>query len=197
MRSAKVGLVLGSGLGIASALVVLLGLRLTDLRAALREAQRKVLLPYRGYVLPTFAATTITGDTATIGAVNDPQGRQVVLILTTTCPHCLATLPIWRQVVDSVGRTEGHRVRVVAISLDSVHLTVDYAAAHQIDYPLVALTDWRLVQLLKARAVPQTLVVDDRGVVLFAHTGRLGPGPVLDSVYDAFRRPDASETWRP
>jgi peroxiredoxin len=177
------------GLGLAAALIVLLGVRLIDLRAALAEARRRVLLPHRGYVLPTIAATTITGDTITIGAVRDSGARQLILVLTTTCPHCRATLPTWRALVDSAKRNASSRVAVVGVSLDSLRPTLEYANAHGVDYPVVSLTDWKLGQLLKARMVPQTLVVDHRGVVLFAHAGRLGNGPALDSVYTALLGP--------
>ncbi len=47
--------------------------------------------------------------------------------------------------------------------------------------------DWKTAQLARARAVPQTLVLNHWGEVVFAHTGRLEPGPVLDSVYAALR----------
>jgi thiol-disulfide isomerase/thioredoxin len=180
---------LGLTLTASLTLVVLLSIRLIELRRALGEARRQAILPYRGYVVPTVHAVTLAGDSITIGALADTNGKQLVFVLTTTCPFCRATLPTWQTLVDSAGELEGGRIRIVAMSLDSLAPTTRYVTEHRIGYAVTTLVDWKLIQQFRARAVPQTLVLNHWGQVLFAHTGRLEAGPVLDSLYGALRGP--------
>ena len=104
-------------------------------------------------------------------------------MLTTTCPFCRATLPVWAVLADSLARLGKGHIRVVAISLDSLGQSRRYAAEHGIRYPVVTLLSEKLRRLYRARWVPQTIVLNSEGVVLFAHVGRIQAGPTLDSVY--------------
>lgn len=175
------------GLASATGLVVLLTVRENELKREYFALRAKAALPYRGYAVPTFRTTTLAGDTMTVGEVADSGGKQLVFVLTTTCPFCQATLPVWAALADSVGRLVGKPTQVVALSLDSIPATARYVARHGLRYPVGRFPDWKVAQLFRARSVPQTLVLDHRGEVVFAHIGQLRPGPVLDSVYRAVR----------
>ena len=189
----RLTVLMGVGLAMASALVVRLGWREMTLNKAYAELRAKATLPYRGYAVPTFRAATLAGDSLTIGELPDSGARQVVLVLTTSCPFCKATLPVWAALADSLTRLGAHRV--LALSLDSATTTRRYVAEHHLGYPVLTFPHWKTAQLFRARAVPQTLVLNQFGEVVFAHTGRLDPGPVLDSVYAAAR--GAFDAWDP
>lgn len=177
---------LWAALAAASALVILLARRQTDLSREYGLLRTKATLPFRGYAMPTFRTKTLTGDSLTVAELSDTVSRQLVFVFTTTCPFCKATLPIWAGLADSSQRL-GRPVRIVALSLDSVAETSRYAAEHSLRYPVATFPTWKLAQLFRARAVPQTLVLDHDGQVIYAHTGRLQPGSALDSVYAALR----------
>ncbi len=178
---------IGVALIAAAALVVIIGRRQLELTRAYTELRAKASLPYRGYAVPTFRAGTLGGDSITVGELPDSGGRQVVFVFTTTCQFCKATLPIWAAVADSMTRLGSGTVRVVAISLDSAAAAARYATEHHLSYPVLTFPHWKTAQLFRARAVPETVVLNQLGEVVFAHIGRLEAGPALDSVYLAAR----------
>ncbi len=168
----------------ASTLVVLLARRDAALEAKYAVAQNAVLFLRRGSAVPQFRAASASGDTATIGAP-PPGSHEVDLVLRKSCPHCRRTLPIWRQLVDSV-RTAGHgRIHVYAIALDSLAETERYLAANGIAIPVVEFPTIRERALFRAGAVPQTVVVNEGGGVLDAHVGEFQDRAAVDSVLRA------------
>ena len=173
------------GTGLAAALVVIVGLlgRIGDIREEFVKSRQRATLPHEGAFVPPVRAPTLTGDSITLG---EPRGadRQLLLVFTTTCPFCKATLPVWDSLADSIRRADPS-VQIVGVSLDSAGLAQTYATDHQLSYPIVTLTAARWRFLYRAGAVPQTVVVEAGGLVRYATVGKLTAGVVLDSVYRA------------
>ena len=167
----------------ASALVLILSKRLHDLSAAYRELRQLSTLPHAGTVVPTFRAATLSGDSVTVGEASDSSVMQLLYIFDTKCPYCRAIIPIWHQVADSIRRL-GRSVQVLAISLDPVDTTRRYVGEQRLQYAVLTFPQRKLERLYRATAVPQTMVVDWTGTVVFARTGRLDAG-AIDSVYTA------------
>lgn len=173
---------LGVALLAASGLVFLLSSRNRQLSADYRRLRQLSTLPHAGIVVPTFRTATLERRTVVVGELTDSAARQVLFVFNTTCPFCLATIPEWKRLTDSLGRLGG--VQVLAISLHSPDSTRRYVGDHEIAYPVLTFPDGKLARLYRAVAVPQTVVLDWRGTVLYAKTGTLDPGS-LDSVYAA------------
>ncbi|MEO8451308.1 MAG: TlpA disulfide reductase family protein [Gemmatimonadota bacterium] len=171
----------------ACALAVALGTRVIGINKAYAELKHRASEPHQGYAVPAFVARTLGGDTLTVGESGDPSVRQVLFVLTTTCPYCKATLPVWAALADSLQRGFRH-VRVMALSLDSLGKTAAYAAEHRIRYPVATFPTDKLRRLYRAGSVPQTVVLNAMGEVLYAHVGKLTAGPALDSIYQAVAR---------
>lgn len=176
--------VLVAALSATSGLVLLLSRRLRDLSDDYRELRLRSTLPHRGTVAPTFRTATLSGDSVTVGEARDSTARQVLLVFNTTCPFCRGIIPLWHRMADSLARLG--RVQVVAISLDAADTTRHYVAAHALRYPVLTFPQPKLARLYRAVAVPQTVVLDWRGTVLYAKTGTLD-SPSLDSVYAAVK----------
>ena len=172
--------VMAAGLVVGATLVVVLSQRLTRLTHAYQVLQRRASTLTTGEVVPTFQAVTLTGDTLTVGERLD-GGKQVLLLLTTTCPFCRATLPVWAQLADSIRQVRPD-VEVIAVSLDSLDATRRYAEEQGLAMPVVTVPTRNLVRLLRAGRVPQTVVVDHEGRVLYGWTGLLSAQAVLDSI---------------
>jgi peroxiredoxin len=170
-----------------SLVTVELARRYADLSRSYDMLRQRSGLPHAGYFVPTFAGRTASGDTLQIGATSDVRHRQLVFVLTTTCPYCRQTLPVWSKLTDSARRLAGWTVDVIGISLDSAAATKRYGEAQGLGFPLVTFPSRKLKQLYRARAVPQTLVLDEEGRVLYARTGLLEPTATLDSVYRALQ----------
>ena len=175
---------LSLALAVSLALVLLLARRVGALGADIRELRRQLGSLQPGALVPTVATTTLTGDTVTIGRQADSTARQVLFILTTTCPYCRATQQIWTEMADSFRRASPV-IQVIGVTLDSLERTRAYADSLQLPYPIAPFPERKLVDLYRARLVPQTVVLDAEGRVLHARIGLLGPGPGLDSVYAA------------
>jgi peroxiredoxin len=176
---------LSVGLLAACALVVVLSVRQIALNKAYADLRRRATQPHEGYAVPAFVAKTLTGDTLTVGESVDSMARQVLFVLTTTCPFCKATLPVWARLADSLHRLGTGHIRVIALSLDSVERTRRYATQHDLQFAVATFPNNKLRRLYRAGSVPQTVVLDAGGEVLYARVGRLEAGPVLDSIYGA------------
>lgn len=166
---------------LASALVAWLSVRQIQLNQAYAELRRLATQPHEGYAVPGFLARTLSGDTVTIGEGGSESDRTLLFVFTTTCPYCLATLPVWQQLADSAAGVPN--VRIVALVLDSAAAARRYVAAHGLRFPVATFSSEKLRRLYRAGSVPQTVVLDGEGTVVYATIGRLKPGPQLDSVY--------------
>lgn len=174
---------------VCAALVATLGARYRDLSRAYERLRLWATLPHAGFEVPAFSTSTLDGAPVTIGAAAAPATRQVLFILRTTCPYCRATLPVWERLADSLRRVATPRIEMYAISLDPTESTRTYARAHPLPHPLLTFPDRKMVALYRAVATPETVVLDDRGRVLYAWTGLLDNAAVVDSIYRAATAP--------
>jgi peroxiredoxin len=155
------------GLVCATALVVLLALRLRSVRAdnaTLRDRERSLAT---GMYVPHLDLPLVTGGRAVIGAP-EADTPELVFILNTTCGFCIRSLPAWQ---DLAQRVKGLGVQVHGLSLDSLARTRAYLEDHQLTFSTALLLDRRDQALLRADVVPQTLLVDARGLVRYARRG--------------------------
>jgi peroxiredoxin len=131
---------------------------------------------HRGQFVPIFHGSDGCGQELQGGL---PTGqKQVVVIFTTTCPYCLEMLSAWSDLA-RFARENGSDL--VGVSLDSARLTKSYIQRHALQFPVACLLDTRMLRLMKASAgVPQTMVIDSTGRVLFARVGLIRK-PALDS----------------
>lgn len=175
-------------LALAATLVFVLGLRARDLREQNRELARRIRYPFPGFYVPTFSTTGPDRIQVVIGEA--PVGeRQVLVYLTTTCPYCLRSLGTWKLLYSTLDTLSSPRTRMFALSLDSVDATWRYGRQHALSFPVLHFPDEKIQRLYRARAVPQTIVLDADGRVLYAHAGVFESEAVMDSVLAAVRLP--------
>jgi peroxiredoxin len=165
--------------------VVILAERHRDLSRAFEKLRVWATLPHAGYIVPTFGTSTLDGSPVTVGAAATPETRQVLFILSTTCPYCRATLPVWERIADSLRRVLTPRIEIYAISLDPVESTLSYARAHRLSVPVLTFPERKLMALYRTEVTPETIVLDGAGRVLYARTGLLDGAAVVDSVLRA------------
>lgn len=182
-----------AALAVAAALVVLLGWQKRGLISDLEQAQYQLrearTMPIRGMWMPEFQAPTLEGQQATIGQAPG-EGRQVLVMYTTTCPFCLTSIPAWKQIKAATDTMKSVRAAVYGVSLDSVNVTREYIARHQLPYQTVRFPDDKVAGMYRAGTVPVTLVLDERGRTIYSRTGELKDPVAIDSVMQAIR-------WRP
>ncbi|MCC7133688.1 MAG: redoxin domain-containing protein [Gemmatimonadales bacterium] len=198
MTTPKPVTLLTAALLTASALIAALTRRYDDLRKAYADQRMRLALPYPGLLLPTIGVAMAEGDSVNIGRMTDSTGKQLIFVFTTTCRFCKATVPLWRELADSIRFLKGGQVQVVGLSLDSPEATHLFGATFDLDFPVGVLPPGKDRQLLRAVMVPQTLVLDHEGRVMFARTGVFSSQSAIDSVYQALawtpdRRPERKE----
>ncbi len=139
----------------------------------------------RGDFVPAFASLATNGDSLVLGSA--PSGRtQIVIILTSTCPYCQATLPMWRALSDAVATDSRFAsVDVIAVTTDSMHIASNYANAVALPFPLVPFPELRLLSLYRGSLVPQTVVVGHDGRVQYARHRVIETRAAIDSLLAA------------
>lgn len=150
---------------------------------ALRQARTE---PIRGQWFPAFTASTLDGRQATIGEL-PAEGKQVLLMYTTTCPYCLSSIPAWKRITAAVDTMRSVRAAVYGVSLDSAEVTRRYAAQHRLTYPTLRFPNEKMGRIYRAGTVPIVLVLDEQGRAIYTRTGELSSPAAIDSVLAAIR----------
>lgn len=180
-------------LAAAAVLVVVLGQQkralITQVEKTQMELRQARTEPLRGMYMPAFQASTLEGAPATIGEVPG-EGRQVLLMYTTTCPFCLSSIPAWKQVTAAVDTMKGTRATVYGVSLDSADVTRQYITKHGLPYQTVRFPSEKVAGMYRAGTVPVTMVLDEQGRTIYSRTGELREKAAIDSVVAAIQ-------WRP
>jgi peroxiredoxin len=190
-----------AALAVAAVLVVVLAQQkrslIRDVEKARFELRQARTEPLRGMYVPAFQAATVEGQPATIGEVPVEGGRQVLLMYTTTCRYCLSSIPAWKRIKAAADTMQSVRAAVYGVSLDSVDVTRQYIAKHQLPYPTVRFPSDKVAGMYRAGTVPITLVLDEQGRAIYTRTGELKDPQAIDSVLAAIRwRPTPPDTTR-
>jgi peroxiredoxin len=164
---------------VAVVLVVVLARRVQVLRAQLDTLREHATLLYPGYLLPAFEAQTVTGQRVTVGRA-PPGTRQILVVFSTTCPYCLASLPAWHRLAEAAERDS--TIEVIGLGVNGGDSVARYTAEHAIRFPVVVIAEPTLRFLYRTRVVPQTIVLEAEGRVVYARRGQLQTGAALDSV---------------
>jgi cytochrome c biogenesis protein CcmG/thiol:disulfide interchange protein DsbE len=182
-----------AALAAAAVLVVVLAQQKRQLVEQVQETRlnlrRAVTEPSPGMYVPAFTARTLEGDTAVIGEL-PAEGRQVLLMYTTTCPYCLSSIPAWKRITATVDTMTSMRAVVYGVSLDSVDATRQYITRHGLPYPTLRFPSAKVASMYRSGTVPITLVLDEQGRTVYSRTGELKEPVAIDSVLAAIR-------WRP
>jgi hypothetical protein len=168
-------------IAIGACLVVVLGQRISEMDDQLEDARRALLVPQVGYFLPIFSTLDLDGVPVTIGETN-PGERQIVVVFSTTCPYSQASLPAWQELARKLSDVDDPRISLHAISIDDEKETRAYRDDNRWDVSIVRFPDRRVSWLSRANRVPQTLVLNEEGVVLYARMGELQRGLPVDSI---------------
>ena len=170
----------------AAALVVVLGRQkqglIRDYEELRRQYREALNTPLRGSYVPGFAATTLENSQPVAIAQGSPDERQVLLVYTTTCQFCKASLPAWKRLTATLDTMTQPRVKVYGVTLDSVEVTRRYIAEHRLPYPTVRFPDARVESMYRAGSVPLTVVLDGEGRTLYSRLGEVSRPETVDSI---------------
>ena len=98
----------------------------------------------------------------------DPAKKYLLLVLSTTCPHCAKTLPVW----DVIARNRPNNADVLGISVHDVDHTKKYVEESKINFYVVSV-DTSFYRKYKISGVPETILVSGDGTVEKSWIGEL------------------------
>ncbi len=164
-----------------------LGLQIRSLQARNRGLVTRFTEPHPGMLVPSFAATSIRhGDSIAIGEAAGDR-RQVLFFLTTTCEYCIRSLPILRSLDSALKSRPDMRAELYLIGLDSARLVRRFADSAALSLAVLQIPNQRLALLYRVRAVPQLMVLDSAGRIVFTRAGALLSIAARDSILTAVR----------
>lgn len=178
MRESRRVALLSIALAASLLLVLALTAQKSELRTQLAESLEEADRPYAGLLVPTFEATTLAGNSATIGEA-PANGQQVLFFFNTTCPYCRETLPEWNRLASELSEFRDGPLEVYGISLDPLNETREYTARHTLEFPVVTLPAEKLIELYRVQAFPVTMVLDESGRVTYVYRGSLVRSPTV------------------
>lgn len=150
-----------------------------------------------GAYLPAFSALSTTGETRHVAGGSQGGDRQFLILLTAECPYCARMLPVWKALYSELMVSDSTNTPFLALTTDSMDVARAYAEANKLPFPLIPFDGPKYVGLFRATLVPQIVVVDADGLVLFARSGVLGTKASVDSVRAAIHAGGISESGAP
>ncbi|MGZ4480963.1 MAG: TlpA family protein disulfide reductase [Gaiellales bacterium] len=119
---------------------------------------------------PAFAATTVDGRRVTLQTF---AGRPLVInIFAAWCTPCQHEAPTFAR----LHRTYGDRVQLLGLALESTRSgVVRFLHDYGWSWPIVQSTNYALAHRFSAPGYPTTVVVDQRGRIVFRQIGPVDP----------------------
>jgi peroxiredoxin len=159
-----------------------------SLRKEFIEHRRADMRAERGGFIPTFTTRATDGEMITVAHAEDSSARQIVFVLTSTCPYCRRTLASWGRITNRIHATHVRPLSVIALTTDSLMEAQRFARAQRFAFPIVPFPERKLVSLSRASVVPQTLVLNAEGRVIYTRRGVIDTRVAEDSVVSAALR---------
>ena len=123
-----------------------------------------------GYVAPNFTLPDLEGREVSL---SDYRGKVVFLnIWATWCPPCRDEMPSMQRMYDAL---KGDRFEILAVSIDAGEARVVRKFMEDLSLTFPALHDRnsQVYKLYQATGVPETFIIDHRGVIAARYIGAL------------------------
>lgn len=173
-----------------SFLIVVLALQKNDLQAENAKLSYEEKFPKMSDWVPDMEFRAIDGREVHIGRTEG--GRQIILLFTTKCEHCIASLPFIAEIartakeggVEMIGVTpEDNRADIAA-----------FLAENKLDFPVVSTQNNKELGLLHFRMSPTFLVLSRYGRIEHAKVGRITSDEDAFGIVAASRQKDLLAT---
>jgi peroxiredoxin len=143
--------------------VLLLSMQNSELKSRLAmlvgDGKNASLKP--GEMVPPFKATGLDGKDIAI-TYGGKSAKTLLFIFSTACGACERNLANWSEIASNLKRGS---YRVLGISLDPQDKTKNYVLAKDMNYPIFVSTDRTFKQSYKIFFTPQTILINEQGLV--------------------------------
>ena len=123
----------------------------------------------RSDIVPPLTATDINGQPLEI-TYTPGSPHTVLLWFSPTCHSCEENLEFWKGMYTTF---KSDRVRFLGLCDVSVDEAQAFAQQHQLTFPIVNVTDDRMIELYKGRVMPQTVLISPTGEIIDSWPGAL------------------------
>ena len=149
--------------------VVLLTLQNRELKNMLKGmtpmAQVEPLKP--GEHIAAVKVQALSGETEEL-SYDDPTKKYLLFVLSTTCPHCEKTFPLWQ----SLASKKDDNCNIIGVCLQNHDETIKYADAKHVGFYMVT-GDSSFSRRYKIGGVPETILLKGDGTVEKVWVGEL------------------------
>jgi peroxiredoxin len=106
--------------------------------------------------------------------VEYPSSQRTVLFwFSAACPSCEHNVEFWKEVYKKHG-SEGYRFFGATTAGEGK--IGEFLSKFQLEFPVLTVSDYSLLDEYKVEVIPQTMLIDERGFVL-----KVWPGPLSDN----------------
>lgn len=138
------------------------------LREALAHSRGPVQILSPEEKVPSLVGVNLKGEEF---KVEYPSAQKTVLFFfSPACPACEENLDFWKRLYES--RRSG-KLRIVAATNSDREKTEEFARKFQLGFPVLMVSDLKLLDKYKVEAVPQTMLIDTSGTVQKVWPGTL------------------------
>jgi len=157
-------------LGIEDVVLVLQNRNLKEKINQLTNRKIELLTP--GDRVEDVRAVSLNGDEVRL-SYSDSAKKYLLLVFSTTCPHCEKNIPIWSEIT----RDNQDKCNYVGISTSSLEDTRKFVSMKSISFPTVSVAnDTSLGRKYKIVGLPLTILLTRLGVVEKVWMGELTIG---------------------
>lgn len=159
-------------IGLLTIEIILLGLQNRELKAHLSFTGSGQVEPLKsGDRVPSFRMQTLDGNTNEL-SYSDPSRKYLFFVLSTTCPHCEKTLPMW----ESLAKGASGRFSVLGLCVHNLDETKKYVSSKNVGFYLASIfADTSFTRKYKIAGFPETILVEGDGTVEKIWLGELSP----------------------
>jgi peroxiredoxin len=131
------------------------------LQSALTEASSLQVLE-QGQMVPALTAAYLDGTPAQV-VYGDNQPSTVLIWFSPSCHVCKDNADFWNLLYVRYRHSE--RVRFLAMSDSDPAETGPYVTQHALTFPVICVTDDRLIDAYNGRVMPQTALISPQGAI--------------------------------
>ena len=103
--------------------------------------------------------------------VEYPSSKKTILFwFSTECPSCEYDLEFWKQIYQ---KHSSGMLRFFGVTSSDEDKTEEFVKKFQLQFPVLVLSDFSLLEKYRVDVIPQTMLIDTNGVVLKVWPGSL------------------------
>lgn len=140
------------------------------LRAALVASRGPIKILNPTEKVPPLAGRDLNGQET---RVEYPSSQRTVLLwFSSACPSCEHNLEFWKEIYQ---RRRSEKLRFIGVTTAGEEKTGEFVKKFQLAFPIMIVSDLSLLEKYRVEVIPQTMLIDENGVVL-----KVCPGPLSD-----------------